>query len=247
MINIIIIVAVIIGGGLSYKAESALPGDNLYPIKTEVNERARGWLAISAEAESELAVKLAQRRLAEAKSLQAEGRLDAETRAHMEAEFENYAKEADREIDELESEGKESEASAMRLELENSIDISGDILGIKGEAEADAEVEISAGLNRTVKTEKGDFLIEFRDGSVILSGKIARANPCVEWESKTTISKDSPPSTVIFELTQKSTAEVCIQVLGEPQEISVKTPAAPTADITLKIEGKIVFAGKLEK
>src|SRR3989344_5335559 len=79
--GIILAILLAISAGVSYSAESSLPGDVLYPIKTDLNERIQGWLALSAKAESEHQANLAIRRLEEAEKLKAEGKLNAELKS----------------------------------------------------------------------------------------------------------------------------------------------------------------------
>jgi hypothetical protein len=49
MFNVLvaIVIAVTAGGGVSYAAEGAVPGDARYPVKTQVNENVRGSLNFS--------------------------------------------------------------------------------------------------------------------------------------------------------------------------------------------------------
>lgn len=75
----VLILVFVIGSGVSYAAESALPGDLLYTIKTTVNEPARLALATNDEEKAVVEIELAERRVAEASALAAEERLDEET------------------------------------------------------------------------------------------------------------------------------------------------------------------------
>lgn len=88
---IALIIALLLGGGAAAAAENTLPGDVLYPVKVEVNERVRGWVAVSDDAEARLQVDLAARRLEEAEKLAKDGRLDADVRAKIEANFDDHA------------------------------------------------------------------------------------------------------------------------------------------------------------
>lgn len=72
-----ILAIVLVGGGTSFAAEGAVPGDLLYPIKTEVNENVKSAFAVSNESEAQLQAQLAEERLAEAEELAARGELDA--------------------------------------------------------------------------------------------------------------------------------------------------------------------------
>ncbi len=64
--------------GVSYAAESALPGDTLYPVKVSVNEQVVSALMFSGPARITWLSQLAERRLQEASILTAQGRLDTE-------------------------------------------------------------------------------------------------------------------------------------------------------------------------
>src|SRR3990167_7086500 len=220
--GIILAIILAISAGVSYRAESSLPGDALYSVKTDVNERVSGWLALSAEAESEHQANLALRRLAEAEKLKAEGKLDAELKSRLEGEFKEHVKAADDEMDRLEEEGESDAASSVRTKIKSSVSAKGSILGIteieiENEFESENEVDVEANSNNS-------------DQSSV----------------ETVISKDNPPSNVTFNLTKKSTAAVCIQVLGEPEKIEVETPTAADANITVKVEGEVVFSGKIK-
>lgn len=81
------IIALMVGGGATIVAESALPGDAFYPIKTNVNEEVRGALALSSKAQADWEARRAERRLEEAGRLALQNRLSAETRADIETRF----------------------------------------------------------------------------------------------------------------------------------------------------------------
>jgi hypothetical protein len=70
--------------GVSYAAESALPGDVLYPIKVAVNEPVRGALATTAKAKADWAIQVTGERAKEAATLAAEHRLDEQTQVALE-------------------------------------------------------------------------------------------------------------------------------------------------------------------
>jgi hypothetical protein len=76
---IALFLAVFVSVGTSFAAQGAVPGDFLYPVKTEVNENIRGAVAIGANAEARLQADLLAERLEEAEKLHAEGKLQADT------------------------------------------------------------------------------------------------------------------------------------------------------------------------
>ncbi len=69
------IAIVFLGAGTSYAAENSLPGDPLYAVKINVNEPIEGAFALSTSAQASWDVTLADRRLAEAEKLAAQGKL----------------------------------------------------------------------------------------------------------------------------------------------------------------------------
>ncbi len=82
------------GGGVSAAAQGALPGDVLYPVKISINEKVEVALAPDAAAKSVVEVKLAERRVAEAKTLSAQGKFDAKTADTLSADFDAHAAQA---------------------------------------------------------------------------------------------------------------------------------------------------------
>lgn len=99
----------IFGSGVSYAAESALPGDALYSIKTKVNESFKVALATDTEGKAAVQMELAERRIEEAAALAAENRLDAETEVSLAAAFESHAQSAAEEVATID----ETDASAV--------------------------------------------------------------------------------------------------------------------------------------
>lgn len=100
----------IFGSGVSYAAESALPGDALYSVKTKVNESVRVALATDAEAKANIQIELAERRIEEAAALAAENRLDADTQTALAVAFEAHAGNATQEVAAIDEEDSSAAA-----------------------------------------------------------------------------------------------------------------------------------------
>ncbi len=81
----------LLGGGTSFAAQGALPGDALYPVKVNVNEEVRSALTFSPEGKIELNAERAAARLAEAEKLAGQNRLTAEAKAQVEKNFIRFA------------------------------------------------------------------------------------------------------------------------------------------------------------
>jgi hypothetical protein len=80
-----------LGTGTAYAAQGALPGDLLYPVKININERVEVKLALGDTAKAQAEAALAGRRVSEAQELEAEGRLDATTTQELEDNFNEHA------------------------------------------------------------------------------------------------------------------------------------------------------------
>lgn len=136
VIAAILIVAV--SAGTVAAAETALPGDVLYPIKVHVTEEVRATLAVTPKAKADWAVNRAERRLEEAATLALSGKLDDVTRAELDINLDEHARSAEASRGQLASKDDQSDADeietnigAMRLAREN-------ILGKRGGRAAQA-------------------------------------------------------------------------------------------------------------
>jgi len=69
LISAFVILLLILGGGTSYAAEQTLPGDILYPVKVNFNEKIASMRAITPEAKAKFNTKIIKKRLEEADKL----------------------------------------------------------------------------------------------------------------------------------------------------------------------------------
>lgn len=109
------LIAALLGGGVSFASENSLPGDFLYPVKIKVNEEVRAVLSVNAETKADWEARRAERRFEEAVQLAAEGRLDDEAEASIEAAVEKHALKADENLIKVEIRQK----SELDLEKED--------------------------------------------------------------------------------------------------------------------------------
>lgn len=86
---LILILAVVIGGSTTFAAQNAVPGDFLYPVKTEFNENIRTAFAFSADSEAKVQTALLEERIEEAQTLHTKGRLSGETATQVSANITN--------------------------------------------------------------------------------------------------------------------------------------------------------------
>lgn len=134
--------------GVSYAAESALPGDALYPVKTRVNEPLRGALASSPVQKAEWAMHIADERAKEAATLAAQEKLDDNTRETIAENFREHATLAAASIEEAAADDPlESAQRATRFEARLS-EYERVIVALANPSDTDDSIA------RTIRTER---------------------------------------------------------------------------------------------
>jgi hypothetical protein len=101
----VIALMLLVGGGTSAAAAKSLPGDFLYPIKTEVNERLETALTFNDADKASLHAELAHERLFEAETLAAEGKLSTSTAEKIAENLKQHRERAESLSDDLEKSG----------------------------------------------------------------------------------------------------------------------------------------------
>lgn len=104
--------------GTTFAAGDALPGDALYPVKINVNEKIEVFLAVDAKAKAKVAANHAITRLAEAEKLAERGRLNMETKASLEVRFAEQAENVKRITDGIKDDGDAEEAINANSDFE---------------------------------------------------------------------------------------------------------------------------------
>ena len=135
---IILIIALVASGGVSFAAENSLPGDALYPIKLSVNENVRAGFTFGSEAKAAYDAKRAEKRLIEAEKLAAEGRLSADAQAQVEANFERFADRVEARIEAI-AQKQPEKAAAIAAQFEAALEAHGAVLAkLASSAQAEA-------------------------------------------------------------------------------------------------------------
>lgn len=117
----LVVMLFVSSAGVSYAAEGALPGDALYVVKVNVNEPVAGALAVSNSAKVAWAMNVAGKRLEEAATLAAEGRLDTKTQVQLQTSFDAHASQAIANLDNQASTSSEMGVQeAVRFEAQLS-------------------------------------------------------------------------------------------------------------------------------
>ena len=109
------------------------------------------------------------------------------------------------------------------------------------------QVEVQEEFVKNISTRAGDLTLKYENGQAILSGTLQRSTPCVNWSVEIAATKDLPISNVNINVYNNNKGAICIQVLGEPQEIKETiAQVSENTEYTVKFEEELVFSGKLE-
>jgi hypothetical protein len=103
------------GGGTAVAAENTVPGDLLYPVKTQINEEVRSALALGDQAKAAWDNQRAERRLQEVEKLAGENKLTTSTSAMLADKFKEFSDKASARLEKLQQNGKLSEEQAQQL------------------------------------------------------------------------------------------------------------------------------------
>ena len=114
---LIISILVTTGGSVAYAAESALPGDLLYPVKTEVTEPLWERLQFTPERKAAWIQRRIERRLEESEHLVVRGTFTGEHREHIQSRMQYHARRLENRLEHLESvEGEAAERIREHME-----------------------------------------------------------------------------------------------------------------------------------
>lgn len=116
-------------GGASIAAEDAIPGDALYPIKVNFNEKIRTALVFNSESKGEFEIEKAERRIKEAKELAIKGLLSEENVGKIAHKFGAHAEKMSQISLKLEEQGDMEAAVNLRARLETMLNAHDDVIG----------------------------------------------------------------------------------------------------------------------
>ncbi|MEK7612240.1 MAG: DUF5667 domain-containing protein [Patescibacteria group bacterium] len=135
---IILAITLLLGGGVSLGAQNSLPGDALYPVKVNINERIRGALTLTSdEARANYQVALVARRLVEAEQVAQDGDINDTVLSRIEANFQRHADNVEERIKQLEAKENFEAAADVNARFENAVRVHEDILRRFAERQAD--------------------------------------------------------------------------------------------------------------
>ncbi|MDD5110892.1 MAG: DUF5667 domain-containing protein [Patescibacteria group bacterium] len=115
------VIALLLIGGTSWAAETALPGDLLYPVKIAVNENVRTALTLTPEAKAEWSSQQALRRLREAEQLAIQGRLNQQVQTELAQRFTASVQSANQKAAQLAANGQTQTAAEVNSHFEATL------------------------------------------------------------------------------------------------------------------------------
>ncbi|MFZ2556059.1 MAG: DUF5667 domain-containing protein [Minisyncoccia bacterium] len=196
-------------GGVSYAAESALPGDALYSVKTNVNESVKVAFATSAEAKANVQIELAERRIAEASALAAEDRLDDAMQESLAAAFESHAESVKSIMEEI-----DSDDSSAAAEISSSF-----------ETRLRAREEILAQIRGTLDESEERLVRSIRNASLAIATIRSRS------EEKLAVSDMMESTTDVTFATSMTDATTLSKAMKAASVAEVATMTSPTAEL----------------
>lgn len=112
------VLLVSISGGAAYAAEDALPGDMLYPVKTNFSEPLRERLHFNREARARFIGRRIERRLKEAEMLMEQGEVPEELLEHLQQRIEHHTSRMEQHLETLPAEVPDELREKLEQRLE---------------------------------------------------------------------------------------------------------------------------------
>lgn len=144
-----LIIAIVLGGGVTFAAEQSLPGDALYTVKTSVNENVQEFLAINTEAKARVNARLAERRLEEAEQLAIKGNLSSEVQVDLRTKFEARSENAQKFIGELTAKNDLDAAASLSSDMEARLKVRSSVLSALSKKD-DSTVSVAESVEATI-------------------------------------------------------------------------------------------------
>ncbi len=168
------LIVILMGGGISFAAEGTTPDKLLYPVKVGVTEEVRGWFALGDEAKVAWEARLVERRLEEAETLAASGKLSAEMRAEIALRFKEHAEEVAKRLARLESRSHGHIAARMSSQLESSLRAHEHVLLSFEEEHSSEEVPYAVTEALTVsETNSGDVVVSAKASPLVAQVRLS--------------------------------------------------------------------------
>lgn len=222
-VSLVLIALIVVGGtGVSYASTDSLPGDKLYNVKINVNEKIEEKLAFSTEAKVVVQTQKVERRLTEAQKLVEKKDFSPEKKAIVKTNLEKNVNEVTESIEDLKEEGKIEEALNTTSKITPVLEAHKKVL-TEQKVEADEKMDSQNENNEdSVASFKMMAVVEESDS---LLDSVNEAIKKVEDAEKEIIEKVNEDQKTAEEVTERNTKEVNEKIESlkkENLEISLK-------------------------
>jgi hypothetical protein len=220
---ILLIALLVASGGISYKAQAAVPGDILYGVKTHVDEPVQTFLAGSSLGHIRAAEVQAAARLSEAEQLSSVGLLDTATKSSLETAFDKKSAEVTAGIQGLAESGNAAaalqEATIFRSILEkHQVALSNIYKGRTDSASLAADisstVSVALGTTESLQSNASELASASGSGGVTAPGAPEAGGP--------------------------TTAQAATDVTATSSDASTTTPADSIGSAILTLLSKVI-------
>ncbi|MDQ5883462.1 MAG: hypothetical protein QG654_376 [Patescibacteria group bacterium] len=199
-VSLVLIALTVIGGtGVSYASTEALPGDKLYNVKINVNEKIEEKLAFTTEAKVVVQTQKVERRLTEAQKLVEKKDFSAEKKEIVKTNLEKNVNEVTKSIQDLKNEGKIEEALDTTSKITPVLEAHKKVLTEqKVKADIVAEADSAVSFKTMMVAEENDSLLDSVDAAI----------KKVEDAEKDVIEQVNEDQKTAEEVTERNTEEV---------------------------------------
>jgi hypothetical protein len=219
------LVLIVLGGGTTFAAQGALPGEALYAVKINVNEKVATTLATTPEAKAQVNAQLATNRLEEAEALASTGKLNAAVTAQLASNFEMHAKEAQDTTGSLES-NDPGTAAKLDAEFDGTLAAHGAILALIGDDSSNDDTvhnsnQLAMQVQSRIRTTDSDEQSNAGQGAATLAiaANATDTNPSAEGPNVRSFSAVAPQAAPM-------NLKVANQASGSAPALEAKAPAA---------------------
>ncbi len=129
-VPIAVILIVVVFGGTAFAANGALPGDVLYSMKVNVNEKVESWGALSPNASARFEAVKAERRLKEIEKITIQKKkISPEVKAQVKENLDKNIQKVKEITAEIAANGDVEDAASVKAELESKLEAHSVVLG----------------------------------------------------------------------------------------------------------------------
>ena len=195
---LVLIFGIVAGGsGVSYAASDALPGEKLYNVKVNINEKIEESLAFSTEAKVVVESKQVERRLEETQTLVKENKLSENAKKIVEEKLDEHIQDLTDDINTLKESGKVEVVLETTAKLTPVLEVHKDIL-----EEKDGETE-----SLIAKVEDSIQKVEKEEDAVLAVVSDSKEENLDKNEENTSVMTMSVEQTTSGDIKEESTNE----------------------------------------